>query len=290
MPPMKLKIGITLLFVLSAATAFSLPIGNPADPNLLNCSLLNQYCEIGCLNGLFGVRAGFYGDYVFNRYLEVDRSADSSDLQETKIYTNAGYLALTYCDLIDLFATVGASSFHIKTPSTAFRTRGLTPGEYFTIETETDFSWSVGLRAALLNWRCFTLGVEGQYFRACPSINFVREEDDEPLYLSSGDHFKYHEWQVGAALSREFYVCTPRLSFVPYIGVKWACAKVDMNNLVVINPNIQTDTYVLYDLENKKSWGYAVGITLALNDMISVMVERRFGDENGLQVNGQIHF
>lgn len=288
---MKVKIFLNSIFLLFLPPIYSLPIGCPTEPSLLDRSYFCEYWKIPCINnGSFSFRTGFYGDYVFNRYLEVDRKESSSDLQQTRINTNAGYLIFNYCKRIDIFTTLGGSSFYIKTPSSAFRTEGLRAGEYLTIKTETSFSWSLGARAALLQWHCFTLGVEGQYFRSNPQINYVKEEDDTPLYLSSSDHFKYQEWQVGAALSREFTICSPRLSFVPYLGVKWAGAKADMGKRTVVNPNVQNDTYVLYGLQNKKSWGYAVGISLTLNEMLLILVERRFGDENGLQANAQIHF
>jgi len=278
-----MKIRSILLLLLLCHTGFALPIGNPAEPSLLTesfvCSLFDE-----CVS----VRAGFYGDYVFNRYLEVDDSFNRV-VDVTKINTNAGYLALNYCNWLDLFATVGASNVWIQTPSTAFRERGLAAGELFTITTNTSFSWSVGVRAALIECACFTLGVEGQYFQTCLPLNYVKEEADLPIYVG-GSTMQYQEGQVGIALSRTFYAPSPCIAFIPYIGLKAAWASVDMNNLRVVVDNIQTDTYVLHDLQSTKRWGYAVGITTALNKVISISAERRFGDENGLYVNGQIRF
>ncbi len=280
----------SILTALLMTTAFALPISNPAEPSLLTCPAIDSgFNRAGCFSDWLSLRSGFYGDYVFNRYLQVDASSNHSNLWSSQLYTNGGYFALNICNRLDLNALLGATFFHVLTPSTAFRTSGLTGGEYLTIETNTSFSWGLGGQALLFSWRCFDVGLEGGYFSASPNINYVKEEADVPLYVN-GQSFDYSEWQVGIALSRTYWTHASLVAWIPYLGLKWAWAQVDMENTTLTGSNIVTDTYVLRDLESSKLWGYAVGLTMTINKMLSLSAERRFGDENGLQVNGQIHF
>jgi len=279
-----MKVCSLFFSLLLSASLCALPVGNPAEPAFFTDS---AFCS--SFGPSLSLRGGFYGDYVFNRHLQVDSSETSAHIDRTRLYTNAGYIALNYCSFLDLFATLGASHMWLRTPSTAFRLRGLAEGEFFTIDTNTSFSWSVGSRIALWECRCFTLGVEGQYFQSAMSIDYVREEDDNPIYISGHDAC-YREGQCGLALSRAFVACDPKIAFVPYLGVKAAWSDVTMDNLRVVVDNIQTDTYFLRDLESTKVWGVAVGMSVALRGTIALSAERRFGDEQGVYINGQIRF
>ncbi|WP_100934448.1 porin [Candidatus Chlamydia corallus] len=150
--------------LLSAAFAGSvsvplqaLPVGNPSDPSLLidgtiwegttgdPCDPCATWCDA------ISLRAGFYGDYVFDRILKVDapkmfsmgaqptgsvatnyttaadrpNPAYNKHLHDAEWFTNAGFLALNIWDRFDLFCTLGASNGYIKGNSRAFNLVGL---------------------------------------------------------------------------------------------------------------------------------------------------------------------
>ncbi|WP_431603748.1 porin [Chlamydiifrater volucris] len=111
--------------------------GDPCDP----CS---TWCDA------LSLRAGFFGDYVFNRLLKTDvpptfkmSSKDTEaaasqftatdrpnvalhkNMTQSELYTNAGYLALNIWDRFDVFCTLGTTNAYIKGSSAAFNLVGL---------------------------------------------------------------------------------------------------------------------------------------------------------------------
>ncbi|EPP34782.1 major outer membrane porin [Chlamydia ibidis] len=147
----------------SALSLQALPVGNPAEPSLLidgtmwegaagdPCDPCATWCDA------ISVRAGFYGDYVFDRVLKVDVAktiqmgpapttasntsgivatanktqvdrnnlAYGKHLQDAEWCTNAAFLALNIWDRFDVFCTLGACSGYFKGNSAAFNLVGL---------------------------------------------------------------------------------------------------------------------------------------------------------------------
>ncbi len=135
--------------------------------------------------------------------------------------------------------------------------------------TDAEFSWSVGARGALWECGCATLGAEFQYAQAKPEISqinvvsnvaqfsiahpkgFVGDLAKFPLPLSSDTakspdltkaksiSANYSEWQVGLALAY-------RLNFIsPYVGIKWARAKIDFDGAYIAQPQLSN---AIFDL------------------------------------------
>lgn len=291
------KLVATVLAVLTSGAVYALPLGNPSEPTLfLNGPCVeSHYCDpwnpdFNWLDA-WSLRVGFYGDYVFNRHLEVNDEDFSGDIDETKIFTNACYLALNILDRIDIFSTLGASKLHIHTGISSFSPTLTNSfiGLYF----ENKFSWSVGARATL--WGCggFIVGIEGQYFRTSPNVNSVFNYADSILtYFDSEDvnrRVTYQEWQGGLALSYRFETSKPRLALIPYTGVKWSSARLNFqNDLTIIDADAEVITF--HNLKANKLWGYAVGTTLTLCDTIGVNVEGRWGDEKAVSILAQFRF
>jgi major outer membrane protein len=285
------KLWIFLLTALLQNTGYALPVGNPWDASLLcegilwdgHCSDKSNPCTNWC--DAWSIRFGFYGDYVFERHLRVDEHGNHSTIHRTEIYTNAGYLALNFCDRIDLFGTVGATNIAFETPRSAFSSSAL--NEYILFETETYFSWSVGLRGTIWECGCFGIGAEAQYFYTRPKLNFVRDENDDPQYGRTGDRIVYHEWQVGLGAAYQYYIASCESSLVPYIAVKWARACLHSGHLL---HDDGVNSVQILDLENDRCVGYAVGITLVGAKKASVTVEGRFADERAVHANAQFRF
>ncbi len=131
--------------------------------------------------------------------------------------------------------------------------------------TDAEFSWSIGARGALWECGCATLGAEFQYAQAKPQVSqlnvvsnvaqfsidhpkgFTGAEAKLPLPNKGTPTFapnlsntksisaNYSEWQVGLALAY-------RLNFIsPYVGIKWARAKIDFDGAYVAQPQLDTD-------------------------------------------------
>lgn len=271
---------LALLTMLYWEAGYALPIGNPSDPSLycngLFCCLFNRDdpCDPCWLDAL-SFRAGFYGDYVFNRHLRVEGKTQifQAAINTSTLNTSAGYLALNALNRFEAFATLGASQIFIRTQG----------GDEMWFET--NFSWSVGARAILCEWNCFTVGVEGQYFRTDPQpyleLNNAFGAFDN---LDGINNLRYDEWQIGLGFSYRIDTTCPTLALIPYAAAKWSSAKFDLK---------QTPFPLLGTIENihsNKHWGYAVGVTFTLHDAVGITVEGRWVDEKALYVNGQFRF
>ncbi|MEG1542376.1 MAG: hypothetical protein RR353_02280, partial [Victivallaceae bacterium] len=149
------------LFVTALAAAFvagasvqALPVGNPSEASSLidgifwegvagdPCDPCATWCDSVSL------RAGFYGDYVFNRLFTTNvpeqitgfpntfsttppttvqtypNAAYDKDMFDSDLFTNAGYIALNIWDRFDVFTTLGATSAYVRGCSSAFNLVG----------------------------------------------------------------------------------------------------------------------------------------------------------------------
>ncbi len=284
------KLIITGLALLSCGIVYALPLGNPTGASLYQRGVWTSGNE--CDGRCFSVQIGFYGDYVFNRNLEIDGTGTiqgtviGGSIEETEIVTNAGYLALTICERIDVFGTLGASKLILTSNEASWRSVGNANARAFT---ESDLSWSVGARGTLFQWNCFGMGIEGQYFRVEPDLTSFWScgTGGEYIYFNENNKTIYQEWQVGLGLSYTFTIDCPKVTWTPYGGVKWAWAKFDTDDFSF---QMLGDPFVIFDMKANKLWGYAVGISFTLCDMIGASVEGRFGDESALYINGQVSF
>lgn len=282
------KLILMTLTVLSCGAAYALPIGNPSEASLYTTGLWwNDSCCQPCdpcfsWCDAFSVRIGFYGDYVFNRHMEV-KNGNKSDIDDTEIFTNAGIVVLNICDWIDIFGTFGATDITIVTNSSSFSASTVVHQLNF----DTAWSWSVGGRATIWECDCFAIGVEGQYFSTSPDLdNSLTYAAGTQVYFNNNNGAKYSEWQVGLGASYRWQTGCPGVAFVPYMGVKWAGSKLSLDNFTYT----QYGTQILSDLENKKLWGYAVGLTATVNNAVGVTVEGRFADEKAVYVTSQFRF
>ncbi len=287
------KLAATILTLLISGSAFALPLGNPWEASLMCegvfCAGEYPHYRDPCIGwcDAWSFRIGFYGDYVFNRRMELANSADSSSategssVRDTEIYTNAAYLALNFWDRLDLFATLGGTRIEISSFTSSFlATNNIAD---FISETETAFSWSLGLRASLWECHCFQLGAEAQYFRSSPDVNFVRVVGEETFYQDDIS-VSYREWQIGLGISYRINIICCSTALLPYAGIKWGKAQINTDNFEFI-PNLPVSS-----LESEHATGYAIGVTLLGCNKGTVTVEGRFANEKAVHVNAQIRY
>ena len=282
------KLVAALFAFLTTLSAYALPVGNPWDASLLNCGVfLRGDCDAlcSCWSDALSVRVGFYGDYVFNRHTQVRQGQRHDSIHSTKLFTNAGFAAFNFCDRLDLFATFGTTELQFETRARVLQGAG--PNDIVRFETDTRFSWSLGLRGTIWEYGCLALGAEAQYFQARPHLNFIRGEVDNPFYFSGHERLKYKEWQVGLGVSYKVALNPCSTFLVPYAAVKWARVRAHFN---YANAVALTDTYNLPNIENERTWGLALGLTLVGCRKASVTVEGRFFDENAVYANTQFRF
>ncbi len=290
-----------LLALLSTASLQALPLGNPADPTLFNRGCIWSFpspCDPiypcgwgGDFFEMTSLRVGYVGDFVFDRHLKNNLPAG---MMKSKINTQAGFIALNFADRLDLFTTLGASRLQLLAISDSLNQvlRFPPASRAITIESDTRFSWSLGARASLFECGPFGVGVEGQYFHTSTHVDSV---SDQEVFLEYPDKvpMREREWQLGLGA---YYLFLCEGSFVsaavPYAGIKWSSAHVNMGNSLIINENglSSISSLTLLNLCSQRRLGYALGVTLAFCNRFGLTVEARFRDERALFVNGEIRF
>lgn len=258
------KLSVTILTFLTCGVLYALPVGNPSDASLLAdgfvwqraCPDFCDPCTTWC--DWFSFRLGFYGDYVFNRHLEVRESGRDAIIEDCEIFTNAAYLIVNIYERADIFCTLGVSNLFIDTNVDAFSTfAGLPELSRGTLDSVSAFSWSLGARVTLWECGCTSVGAEGQYFQTNPDlrrVSFLFTNDSGIISIYNDRFFqaKYQEWQAGVGISHRFhFLC-------PYLAVKWSGARVSFDDATFTSTAnfLGPITFNLPDLKNQKWMGW----------------------------------
>jgi major outer membrane protein len=290
------KLIITTFLLLSCGFAvYALPVGNPSEASLLTQGIFFGKSSCNTCDPCFywfdawSLRLGYYGDFVFNRNLEIDGNGlgQGRDIKQTQIFTNAGYLALNICDKIDIFGTLGASRLTITTAEDSWFILGNSEGR---LDWETTFSWSAGARGTLYTGKHIAIGVEGQYFQTDPDLtSYMSVFDGRYDYFNENNEMRFQEWQVGTGISYQLDCCFSNLDIVPYAAVKWAWSRLRTNNFTFIK-TATADRFTIFNMEAAKLWGYALGVSFVWCDNVCFTIEGRWADEKAFYLNGQFRF
>ncbi len=321
---MKTQLLISALWV--ASTTLALPLSNPKDPAYLSEGLINpsEYCcELfhlpqSCQK--LNLRMGFYGDYVFQRGLEVygmpGYPDGNKDLLETSLFTNAGLITLNYKDRWEVFGTLGSTCLFFSGDCKAFnvaplynidRDKSWLTG-VVSVETLAGFSWSVGGKGILYEKGCTTIGIEGQYFSFSAPFKtvertntaFVQARVDAQEWIgidATGLTYpnrllsaNYCEWQVGLGIAQQVGWA------VPYAGIKLSSARLMMDHaqLGIQNNSPPGDptnvSPIFYNARSSKHWGYAIGCSIISEQKGELTIEGRFADETACYIDCQFRF
>ncbi|MCH9610890.1 MAG: Major outer membrane porin [Chlamydiales bacterium] len=276
-----------LYFFLFPGALFALPLNNPAISEL-TCDGVFFSCGYGApmvTCDTMSVRIGYYGDFIFNNYMEVDRD-DRGSIRLTRIYTNGGEIDFNFWDKLEVFGMLGVGNVCVQAPISNFSIAGSPVNSLLEIDTVSDFAWSVGARGAF--WECgrFRFGVEGQYYRTCLPINYISDHfRTTPSYVDDID-FIYQSWQV--ALGTTYEICINAcFSFLPYVSIAYSGGRADMGNAQVALTD-QNNTIELFNLKKERYFGYGFGGTLAGGERLLITAEGRFAYEKALFISMQM--
>jgi major outer membrane protein len=286
------RVWISILTFMTSSGLHALPVGNPWEASLQSVGVFwaGSCQETGATTSLsdaWSFRLGFYGDFVFDRHMQVDNKDSNAHLHKTTIATQAAYWAFNMWNRFDLFGTLGTTHIRLESPHSTF-SNGTIPNTYALLDTDTSFSWSMGARGTL--WECGCLGVGGaiQYLSARPPINFAHNAGLTSLvYQPSHVMVKYREWQVGLGASYRINIICDYTALLPYFAVRYARATMNMDRLMITDGG---GTMTFFNLESDDFWGYAVGATLLGCNKISVTAEVRLISEKAFYINSQIRF
>ncbi len=218
-----------LLFLLLMATSLNgFPFGNPSDPSLYRNHALCEGLDIKAIN--LPIRVGYLQDQIYSCQLLETSPFPSASVSTTQLETSAAYLVCNFCNRLDLFTTLGVSSFFFEAPQSGFlRTVEVRNDVLLTLNAATAFSWSIGGRGVI--WCCgpFAIGAETSYFCTRPHISSIYSRSGTQLitYPTNNMSLKYHQGQFGAGASYRI-ACCEMFSVVPYTGLLINCTRVDM--------------------------------------------------------------
>ncbi len=261
----------------AAGSAFAAPVGNPAAPMQYTDGVF--FCD-DC--SCWSLRAGYRGDFVFDRKLESGRTGFGSGTIDTySLYTNAGVLTLNLWDRLDIYGVWGATSQDLSTKLQD--TAGT--ASYDEINFETKSIWAVGAKAVLWcwNWGCncgtTTLGADANY-ESVSSANaqtWVKNGAVSTHATRTTAATRYKEWQVSLGLAHRVALLTP------YVAVKWSSAHANAGGRF-------NATSELPGLKSQRHWGWALGTTLVDAGRMTVSGEARFVDEKAATVTAEFRF
>jgi hypothetical protein len=248
--------------LVAAGSAFASPVLSPAAAAAHTDGVF--FCD-DC--ACWSLRAGFRGDYVFNRNLTGTDGNGSHKIDRYSMFANEGVLTLNLWDRLDIYGLVGAASQSLDT-NIADR--------HFTVNYETKTIWGVGARATILegNWGCCGtsyLGADVNYEGISTANSSSRTLNGAPNYTTNSfGTTRYHEWGASIQVGHRIDLLTP------YIAAKWSNAHVGINDLSASNKN--------------RHWGWAVGTSLVDAGRMSVTAEARFIDETAMTINAEFRF
>ena len=287
-----LKLWISLVTLTMSLSLQALPVGNPWEASLHTDGV---FCKGDCpsykgssrWSDAWSYRIGFYGDFVFDRHMQVDTKPSNAHLHNTTIHTQAAYIACNAWNRIDLFCTLGTTNIRFAAPEKTFG-NPVPANDHTILETVTDFSWSFGVRGTLWQCGCLGVGAEAQFLSARPSVNFAHNLGFESLeYQPSNVILKYREWQIGVGVAYRINIMCNGTAFIPYFAIKGGRATMGLDNFSIPS-GANRNTF--FNLECDDNWGYAVGATLLGCNKLSVTAEARFIGEKALYINSQLRF
>lgn len=158
-----LKTGLVIMACCLTSFLQALPVGNPAEIGALwDGAIFSQDYSNETASptaSFLHLKSGFYGNYVFNRFLKTDTASTTSiidrlsntgqvpipgtqypnaalnkNMYDSESISNAVYIGLNFKNRLEFFGTFGATHERIEVPSSAFNLVGtfsktaITPG------------------------------------------------------------------------------------------------------------------------------------------------------------------
>ena len=231
----------------------------------------------------YSLRAGFRGDYVFDRKLSTSDAL--ADIENFSLMSNEGVVTLNFWDRLDIYGLVGASSYEGSDSYTSTRGLGSTRNE----ATSTSSAiWGVGARATILEYNfgcCGTsyLGADINYESIGSSKSSSVTWNGAPV---SGLNLtgNYKETQISLQIGHRIAMLTP------YIAAKWSNAIFNVRSSSFTIQGRPLPASQRGSRNTGNHWGYAVGVLLIDAGRMSVTAEARFIDEKAMTIMGEFRF
>ena len=265
-----------LLVLFAGLTCHSLYASPVLSPNAAAVHTNGVFFCDDC--SCWSLRAGFRGDYVFDRKLSV---GGLGEIDNFSLMSNEGVVTLNFWDRLDIYGLVGEATpgmHNVVAGSNDFYNE--TTDYYWSART----IWGVGARATILEYN----------FGCCGTSYLGADINYESIGSSSGSstdngapslnrfNANYKETQVSLQIGHKIAMLTP------YIAAKWSNAIVGIN--LTVPSGAFAGTYRSLLRNSGNHWGYAVGVLLIDAGRMSVTAEARFIDEKAMTIMGEFRF
>ncbi|MFH1848300.1 MAG: hypothetical protein ABH825_03690 [Candidatus Omnitrophota bacterium] len=246
-------LGMVAAGLLLAGSGYCAPVGNPADPVLLD--------------GEYPTKFSLSTDVVLKREMESESSGDP-DLKGTFYLSK---ISLYLGNKLDLYGIIGTYDGKI----TDFHS-----SKAYILDSKVGAMFGLGASYVLREFECMKgimrLGANAQYRQSNPDLDAVKYYRERVPTTQNDLSFK--EWQVGLGLSYQYK------SFVPYAGVKYS----DVNSHI----RFTHDSAQISEnsLRSKNVIGVYAGTDFLLNDSVSFNIETRQLDEQAVNVGLNARF
>jgi major outer membrane protein len=248
--------------IFSMTSLYALYNGNPSAPDIIDEALFS------CQDNFFVIKAGYQGDYVFDRKLAA-RKGITGRMDQSQIGMNQGVLTLNLQDRFEIYGSVGAMNAFLSD-------RPHVDGQRRQYETHDELTWGVGGRCLIVPFKNIDFGVDACYQYANPHLAW--NAINGVAYKTRG-RLKYEEWQVGLGLSYHIDF------FTPYLAVKYSNVWAKMSH---IRPDILPVSH--FKMKSREHFGLALGCTLSNGKIFDLTGEVRLFDEQAVSVAGNIKF
>ncbi len=254
---------MALLALLGAASLPALYNGNPAEPETIDEGFF--LCRDSC----FGVKAGYQGDFVFDRKLRAHAGA-TGRIDTFKYYMQQGVLTFNLMDRYEFYGSLGAFNAFVEH-------RPHIDGKLREYETNDHFTWGGGLRAIIFRCGHALLGVDAKYQYARPHVKWNALEAEA---FTTGATLSYSEWQIGLGAAYRVEL------FIPYAALTYSSVHSRMSE---IRPNMELG-HDSFHMRSRERFGAALGCSLSNAKVVDLNVEVSLFDEQALTLTGNVKF
>ncbi len=255
-----------LLFFLSLfSLLYGTSSGNPALTSLYRRGFIWEE------NKPISLRAEYLADYIYNSSFQEEFLLDQTEQSKITLSTYATTITANFFHKVDIYSLLGSSK--IQFDQELFSSRR--------------FSWGVGGRILLYEKPPLFLGIAGTFFATKQNPTyFILEKTTPALILSS---FSLHYTEIQGSLSLAYQVSI----FVPYLGLSYLEARIDPDPSSGMMDIPSQDVILEFSSPstvNHKKWGLILGSTLLSSQTMTIDVEARFLNQNGVTVSGELRF
>lgn len=254
------------LFVGSVLRA--LPSGNPAAPAILKDGF---FIPAKCWAN---VRAGYEGDFIIDAQMEQEEEGSGS-VDKYSQTTNSGTVTLNLLNRMDLYGVFGTtrvcSQWRFKDMADRVRNAKM--------ETTHNFLWAAGVRALLIEWGNWDLGLDARYSAVHNHLSWLTI-DGEGASIA-GSYLRSRQWEVNLGLSYHIDL------FTPYLAVNYLNARtvIDLPSVSLADQGARSDHF-----KNKIPVGLNLGCTLSTGKYFMLNVEGRVINEEAVTISGEFRF